>query len=704
MKMHPIQESFAAGEVTPRVQTRITTELYSQGLEELTNMIPLRHGPVQRRGGMQYNSTYPGSVNGKLFTFHVSPAQSFVVVVSDDGLLRVNDETGQVLEANLLTNAFFDDGLTGWTDDSDANAGVQWSNGTVGFGSSQVGRDAILFQSITIGVGEENDDHQISIVSVPSSRLARLTIMVGTAANLSDIDEFILVEGINSLTFNPAGTSTVFITVVFEGVEPLTTFWTVDAIRCAHIASGGVEFAHPWSADDISEMQAEMPPNENAMFFVAPRVAQQELTYDKVTDVFGFAAISFTDPPPVWTGANFPGTVTFFQGRSWWGGTPNQPATFWGSKSGLIRDMTQGQVADDSVEFVLSRRGRIEWMEGVKNLLIGTENGEFIVTSQEGIIEPGDISVEQQSAYGSTNAEVRPIGNQVLYLSADGTKLREMDYSWTESGWLSRDLSFPAEHLPNESSMREVHYVKDPESLIACLAANGEIFVCTYDPNSKFIGWSRQNTPGRIVSMTVTQQRGASALWVLLDRGLDDPTQFFLERFVAESVPRDFLDSFATQLNSPPSTAITGIVHLKNQTVSVSVDGATHPDIDLDANGDGTLDFDGARITVGLKYKSLMRTLPMVASAKTGAGVSMSKRWNRLFLRVLNSALPLVNGQRQPDRTPATLMDVTEPDRTKDIETRLLGWDQFAQIEVSQDLPRALTVLALFGEFNQESV
>ena len=704
MKMHPIQESFAAGEVTPRVQARLSTELYSQGLEELLNMIPLRHGPVQRRGGMQYNSTYPGDVSGRLFTFHISPAQSFVVVISDDGILRVNDETGQVLEDNLITNPFFDDGLTGWTDISDANAGVQFSNGTVGFGSTQVGRDAILHQSVTIAGGEENDDHQISIVSVPSSRLARLTIKVGTAANLSDIDEFTLIEGVNSLTFNPGGNSTVFITIVFEGVAPLITFWTVDSVRCSHIGAGGVQFAHPWGADDISEMQAEMPPNEDVMFFATPRVAQQELTYDRATDVFGFAPISFTVPPPVWTGANFPTTITFFQGRSWWGGTPEQPATFWGSKSGIIRDMTQGQVADDSVEFTLSRRGRIEWMEGVKNLLVGTENGEFIITSQEGIIEPGDISVEQQSAYGSTNAEARPIGNQVLYLAADGTKLRELDYSWTESGWLSRDLSFPAEHMPTDSAMREVHYVKDPESLIANLSARGEIYVCTYDPNSKFVGWSRVTTAGRIISLTVTQQRGSSELWVLVDRGLNDPTQFFLERFVVENVPRDYLDSFATQFNEPASTAITGITHLKNQTVSVSVDGATHPDITLDANGDGTLDFAGVRIAVGLKYNSLMRTLPMVASTKTGSGYSMAKRWNRLFLRVLDSALPLVNGQRQPDRTPATLMDVTEPDRDRDIETRLLGWDQFAQIEVSQDLPRGLTVLALYGEYNQEGV
>ena len=374
-------------------------------------------------------------------------------------------------------------------------------------------------------------------------------------------------------------------------------------------------------------------------------------------------------------------------------------------RSMFVTDPTP--LPEDALVFDLSRRGRIEWMEGIKNLLIGTENGEFIITSDTGLLEASTATVEQQSSYGSENSQARPIGNQVLYLSADGTKLREMDFSWTEEGWLSRDLSFPAEHFGLESPMREIHYVRDPESVIVCLAANGQAFVCTYDPNSKFVGWSRAFVPGgRIVSMVSSQTRGTSFLWALVDRpGVAAADgKFYLERFSGISSGRDYLDSNIVLVNEPASTAVTGVTHLANETVQVTVDDAVHPDITLDAQGDATLNFAGARIVVGITFTSRIVTLPMEPSGTPQAGMGQAKRWNRIVTRLLDSALPLVNGERQPDRTPSTPMDTTEPDRTHDVSTRGFGWDERAQITIEQDLPRALTVTAIFGEYTQETL
>ena len=702
-KLDPLQSSFAGGEITPKLNARSDLDIFKQGVEELVNMLPLRHGPATRRQGTGFIAEYAGDTTGKLFTFHISPSQSFIVVISDDGNLNVNDENGQLLLDNIVLNPFFDTGLDDWVDDSEGQAGVVWANGVAGMGSSLVGREARLGQLLAIQGGQENNDHELRMVGEGSPSVA---LKIGTTLNGAEIAETTFVEGVGSFIFNPGGASAVWITFVYTGVEPLTGFWSLDAVRVSAIGALGVTFAHPWNASDISELQVALPPGEDTMFFTAPRVAQQELIYNAAADTWDFEPISFTSPPAVWTGNNFPATITFFQGRSWWGGSPDQPARFWASKSASIRDMTQGSVADDGMEFDLSRRGRIEWMEGIKNLLIGTENGEFIVTSEQGLIEPGDISVEQQSAYGSESTQAQVIGNQVLYLSSDGTKLRELDYSWTEDGWLSRDLSFPAEHMGLESPMREIHYGRDPESLIVCLTADGRLYICTYDPNSKFVGWSRAALPGgRIVSLTASQSRGSTFIWALVERpgvGVAEG-KFYLERFSGLSTGRDFLDSSVVQLNDPPSTAVTGVVHLANETVSVSVDNATHPDITLDANGDGTLNFPGGRIVIGFTFTSRLKTLPMDPGGPGGgSSMGMRKRWNRIFVRLLDSALPLVNGERQPERTPSTPMNQTEPDRSQDVETRNFGWDQFAQVTVEQDLPRALTITALFGEFVEE--
>ena len=138
--------------------------------------------------------------------------------------------------------------------------------------------------------------------------------------------------------------------------------------------------------------------------------------------------------------------------------------------------------------------------------------------------------------------------------------------------------------------------------------------------------------------------------------------------------------------------------------VSVTVDDATHPDVTLNSSGDATLDFAGSRIVIGLSYTARMKTLPLDPGSQTGSAMSMKKRWNDIVVRVLDSALPIINGDRQPDRSPATPMDETEPDRSQDIRTRDIGWDQFARVTIEQDLPRNLTVTGIFGEMSEESV
>ena len=66
---------------------------------------------------------------------------------------------------------------------------------------------------------------------------------------------------------------------------------------------------------------------------------------------------------------------------------------------------------------------------------------------------------------------------------------------------------------------------------------------------------------------------------------------------------------------------------------------------------------------------------------------------------ILNdSALPLVDGKRVPDRTPATPQDEAEPRRTGAFAAAgALGWESEGVITIEQDLPVRTEVLALFG-------
>lgn len=53
-RFDPIQESFIAGEISPRLKGRVSLDLYKAGLQKCENLLVYPHGGVSRRGGFRY--------------------------------------------------------------------------------------------------------------------------------------------------------------------------------------------------------------------------------------------------------------------------------------------------------------------------------------------------------------------------------------------------------------------------------------------------------------------------------------------------------------------------------------------------------------------------------------------------------------------------------------------------------------------------
>ena len=138
-------------------------------------------------------------------------------------------------------------------------------------------------------------------------------------------------------------------------------------------------------------MQVEMSPSEFSLYFLCQDKPPQKLNYDIDANLWTFGAVTFGGKPASWIAGNYPTTLTFFQGRSWWAGVQSKPQTFWGSNSNdeliagnELEDLTLGTGANDGLEFSLSKAGRIRWMEGGGNLVIGTNAGEFLINGSQG--------------------------------------------------------------------------------------------------------------------------------------------------------------------------------------------------------------------------------------------------------------------------------------------------------------------------------
>ena len=696
-RLAPIQNSFAAGELSPLMYGRSDLEGYQQGLAELRNMYANTRGPAVRRPGFRHVMRAAGN-DGRIFTLQVT-ANLFYAGLLTDQKLSIVTPFGSTPSENFVINPRFD------------LLGKHWSVATAGDDSEVIFRRhlcrlysddqnntyARISQQVTITTPANTH-----AVEVNTGGTGQYQILIGTSEGAGDILTRTTSQINARYTFTPPG-DTFWVTVqTTNDTAPKQTVY-VFFVGIVDDTTPPVEFVTPWPEEELHAVHFIPYPDGQAIYMTHPRYPVQKLTYDPATETLDFQEVTFTSPPPEWVGDNWPATGTYFQGRLWLAATPDRPQTFWASKSGMPEDFTQGDLDDEGLEFTLQRFGKIQWMYGARDLLIGAEYAEFRVKAQQGVITPSDIQVDQQSAYGSANVQAEQVGDQVFYVSADQTKLRALQWDDNTLAYMSRDITYASQHITRPRIIETV-WAQNPDNLFWCVLNDGDMACCTYERSENIYGWHRHDTQGEFKSAAVGTILGVSILMVVTQRvsGQIDVEQQTLARYMD-----GLLD-----LDAGGNEYVDGLDHLEGMTVQVLTDGAVHPDRVVGAEsepgaGDGMpgriyLQWPATRVDAGLGYVSRMQTLPFDRGSPAGSGKSAMKHRHRIFVRVLDSAKPIVNDVRPATRYPATPMDTREPNRTEDFHVANLGRDRHAFVKVEQDLPLALTVVAIFGEMGQE--
>lgn len=687
-KITPIQSSFAAGEISPLMTMRVDTQGYQQGAAEMVNMIADSRGPAISRSGIAYVDRFAYN-DGKTFALPMIDAFFYSGLFFHE-TLTINSILGHNPSTQYATNPNFLDLSTGWTSVTDGHATslVEFSSGecTLSVADSS-SRYAGISQSITV---PSADNYKILWTF---SSTVQLTVKVGTASNDGTYYEAAIPPGTNSVVV-AIPTTTAHITLLLDSDTSAERQAVVSYFGATTETPAPVSFTTPYQDGELQYLQGVQSPSGNTFYILHENHPPYKLTYDRATDSFSWSAVTFTSPPAEWTGSSYPSTGSFFEGRLWLGGTVNEPQTFWASKSGLPEDFTIGTAADDALQFTLAKYGRIEWIVGFKNLLIGTANGEHIVTSEGGVITPSDIQVNQQSSYGSAGIQPLQVGDQVFYVSPDRRKLRSIQYEWQADNWLSQDLTFTSEHL-TLPKIKEIIWQQNPNNIFHCILDDGTSASMTYDRSNKVYGWYRLLTDGVVLSGSSGPVKGTD-LYCLLIKRLDGYINFEIQQ---DPGVNKYMDSWVNR--TPSGTTVSGLEHLEGLTVQIQTDGATHPDRVV-SSGQITLQSACSEATVGLKYTPKITTLPPDKGSPTGSAKVYEKRYNKLYVELLDSSLPLINGERAPERDPSSPMDVTQPNTNTQVLKIDLGYSKDAVITIEQDLPRKMIVLAIYGELIQE--
>lgn len=658
----PALSTFTAGEISPRLEGRVTISKYKEGLSELTNMIVHPHGGVTRRPGTEFLGEVKNSANfTRLIPFEFKTSDTYALEFGDS-YMRVFRNGSQVLDSAKTISAI-----------TQANPGVLTSTSH----------------------GYSNGDE---LFLSNSSAMTELTSRNYLVANVT--------------------TNTFTLTDLFGNAIDTTSFTAFDS---GVTTSRLFQITTPYGPTDLPNLRFAQ--SADTMYLVHPDYAIRTLTRtDHNAWTLSTASIVGSPSPNLNNAAdNYPSVVTFFEQRLVFGATNNNPQSLWFSKSADYLNFTVGTNDNDALIYTIASNkvNAIRYLSATRILTIGTAGGEFVLTTTNGgPVTPTATVIRKYSNYGTTDTEPVQVADVTLFIQRGARKVREFQYAGdiNTNAYVAQDITILAEHI-TEGGLTEFAYQQAPESIIWALRNDGTLLGLTYRREEEVYAWHKHVIGGAFGSgqavvesiMTLPTDSGEDNLYMIVKRTINSVTKRYVELlkpfdFGSSSTTSFFIDSGLAYSGSAISST-SGLFHLEGQSVKILANGATHPDKTVSSGGIA-FDFSVTSAAIGLGYTSAMQTLRLEAGSADGTSQGKPKRIHAVTLRLdktvgLEIGTDSTNLDRIFFRDDSMNMDTAIPLFTGDKEIEFPGgFDDDAKLFVRQNQPLPMTILALFPRLN----
>lgn len=517
----------------------------------------------------------------------------------------------------------------------------------------------------------------------------------------------------------------------YVGQAPLITGETISSItRVTTTATLTTAANHNLSNGDVVKVSGATPAQYNGTFTITV-TGPTTFTYTMGSDpgasaspVGSYIAIeaivddnvladtSVTPPEDLITlntgSGEYPSAVTYYEQRRWFAGSGNYPQTVWATRNGTQSNLTSSVPSrdDDGLEFRIAsqQQNAIRHLMPLSDIIALTVGGEFrIFADNAPNITPTSLSIKPQGYSGASNVQPALAQGSILYVQAQGSRIRELAYNWQNSAYSSIDISIMAPHLFNGYSVTDLAYVRAPVPTLWAVRSDGTLLGMTYVPEQQVYGWHQHVTDGTFESVCVVSEGLEDVLYVVVRRTIASRTVRYIERLQSREFTAQedafFVDSGLTYDGSPVST-VTGLWHLEGKAVQILADGAVHPSRTV-SGGSITLDDTYSVIHVGLAYTSDLKTLPLALENRAAAGQYLTKNVNGVALRVTQSSL-VKAGPSFAKLTEFPARDHTDPyDSPPALRTGELrfaigpNWNADGAVCLRQDQPLPLNVLGI---------
>lgn len=393
--------------------------------------------------------------------------------------------------------------------------------------------------------------------------------------------------------------------------------------------------------------------------------------------------------------------------------------------------------ADSGIVITLPTANPTRWALDAGDLVIGTAGEEIVVTeiTTTAAFGPSNVRARRATKYGSRNVDAQIVGYGILFATRSGQKIRDMKFNWQISGYDSIDVTTLAEHIAKGSdglqSMIQLAYQQEPYNILWSCTTDGKLIGFTYNREQDVQGWHNHPIGGAFGSGAAVVESVCAIpapdgtrddLWIQVKRTINGVTRRYVEYITPEFLDVDanianafYVDAGLTYAGSS-ATVISGLYHLKGQTVDVLANGGAHPQVVVDSTGTVTLQFAVTKAQIGLPCPARIRTMRLEGGSVIGTSQGKVKRITHIIIRLLKS----LGGWYGPDDNLATdgsyahmnqiqyrqvesLMDTPPPTLTGD--TQRLEWPNGADpdmtdgfVEIVVDTPTPFTLVALMAD------
>lgn len=322
----------------------------------------------------------------------------------------------------------------------------------------------------------------------------------------------------------------------------------------------------------------------------------------------------------------YPAFSAMFQGRLWLAGMPGLPTTLLGSAVDDFQNFRMGSSDDDALHLSImgNDQSSIRWICTTRQLLIGTSDGEWVLSSGTGnAITPGAAFLRLQSSVGSEAMPARAVENTVLFVQRGGQRVREIAYRLESDGYSTTDISMLAEHMFTPG-VKEWCVQRGTDTQVWVLMNNCSLAVLTVNMEQRVTAWQRVEMTGRtILTMSTLQSRAGKDDEVWFVSRLDNSGVVVLERMCCATPHLDCL----VEIEASEEAALPAVPHL---------DGCERRVVDIETGAEVSCcgEFQpGRRYRVGIPIEARLCTMPM----ESNLSFNSVRQFSRFKLRMLES-------------------------------------------------------------------